>query len=368
MNSSKLITIAAVFLLISCKKEVSDEPANSAVNNQGLDCTTCPSTYHPFDDLIMEYTETCDNLSNPIAYPTEFFITEGIVGYTQDESQTITLQEGGFLQINALGEENGFYGANHLVFDFDGTEQTATFMLYGFEGSFHEMGFEVNGSSAVYYSEAFPYIDNGIIVDIDLTVPDFGAWDAIEVTFSGKIESITQILYESGITELCVAKLNTPTPPIIDKNQSIYFDDFYNYDGTALGNHPTAKTPLGYYGFWPTNMVIKFDEFLAYSPTKIGFVHAYGEGGSNVINIQLPNTPLIVTIPDSLNDYLEPYGYSVEHYYQTGINLWTDESSDPLTGQVLDSIIIKGNNINEVTLGANLQKTELRSVCTYYEQ
>lgn len=367
MHYSKLITTAAILLLIGCKKEIPDEPINSSINNQGLDCATCPSLFHPFTDLLIEFTETCDDFTNSDIYPSDFILEEEIIGYTQEGTQTITLQEGGFLQINGPESEPGFYGSNSLVFDFDGTEQTATFIVYGFEGSFGEMGFGVNGSPTVYYTESFPYALDGVTIDIDLSTPNIGDWEAFEVSFTGEIESISHLLFEAGITELCVKKEVTPEPPNINKDNYIYFDDFYNYDGTILGAYPNYKTPLGYYGLLATNMVINFDEFLGYAPTRISFVHAYDEGGSKLVNIQLPATPRIITIPDSLNYYLEPFGYSVEHYFKTDVPLWVDQISTPLTGKVLDSIIIKGNDLNKVTLGANLQESELRSVCTYYE-
>ncbi len=368
MHSKKIILTLAILSLINCKKEVSDQPINASVNNQNLDCATCPSLFHPFNDLSDEFIETCDDFTDVDTYPSDFILEEGIIGYTQESAYSITLQEGGFVQINEGETEPGFYGANSLIFDFDGSDQTATFIVYGFEGSFDEMGFGVNGSPIVYYSETFPLTVDGVTVDIDLSIPNIADWEAFEVSFSGEIDYITQLQFESGITELCVSKVTPPEPPVINKDTYVYFDTFYNYDGTELGSYPNYKTPLGYYGLQATNMVIKFDEFLGYEPTRIGFVHAYSEGQSKLVNVQLPNTPLITTIPDSLNYYLEPYGYGIEHYFKTGDNLWVDQSSPPLTGKVLDSIIITGNNINEVILGANLNESELRSICTYYEQ
>lgn len=368
MNYSKLIIGIAVLFALGCKKENPDEPINSDVNNQGLDCATCPSLFHSFEDLLSDSTETCDDFTNNDIYPSEFVLDPGIIGYTQEGTQAITLLEGGFVQINEIDLNPGFYGVNQLVFDFDGTYQKAEFIVYGFEGAFDEMGFMVNGSSMIPYTEAFPLTIEGVNVALDFSVPDIADLTAFKVSFTGDIESITHVLFESGITELCITKWLAPEPPVINKDHYVYFDDFFNYDGTVIGSYPNFKTPLGYYGSQGTNMVIKFDAFLAYAPTKIGFVHAYTEGESKLVNVQLPGTPIIATIPDSLNHFLTPYGYTVEHYYKTGVHLWIDETSPPLSGKVLDSIIIRGNNLNEVTLGANLQESEIRSICTYYEQ
>jgi hypothetical protein len=368
MPYTKLITFAALLALLSCNKEAPDEPINTGDNNLGLNCATCPSIFHSFTDLTSEFKETCDDFTNVAFYPSELVLEDGIIGYTQEATQPITMLEGGFAQINGSETEPGIYGASSLVFEFVDGQQTASFIVYGFDGSFEEMGFSVNGSSTVYYTAPFPLTLEGVTVDLDLSTPDIGSWEAFEVTFTGEIDYITHLLFESGITDLCVNKELEPEPPVINQDNYIYFDAFYNYDGTVLGSYPNHKTPLGYYGLQATNMVINFDEFLGYDPTKIGFVHAYHEGGSNLVNIQLPTTPLIITIPDSLNYFLEPYGYSVEHYYKTDAKLWVDQTSAPLSGNYLDSLIIKGDNLNAITLGANLLKSELRSICTYYEQ
>lgn len=368
MHNSKLLILFAVFLAFSCKKETPMDPVNAGENNIGLDCAICPSVFHPFDDLLIENNEDCDDLTDAINYPSDFFVTEGIVAFTQDDTYPVTLKKVGYLHINQSIGEPGFYGSNLLQFDFSGAEQEVRFIIYGNEATMNQVGFKINGSTPNYYSESFPQTIGGVIITIDFSIPNIGEYEVFEVTFSGKINSITQILYESGISDLCVNRDYTAIPPEIDKNNNIYFDDFYNYDETILGSYPTAKTPLGYYSLQATNMVIKFDDFLADAPTKISFVHVYTEGKSNLVNVQLPNIPLIITVPDSLRYFLEPYGYKVEHHYKTGAKMWTDIYSDPQLDKVLDSVIISGNNLNEVILGANLSKSELRSVCTYYEQ
>lgn len=368
MKYSKLIIAISVLSLLSCKKEIPNGPVNSSENNQNLNCTTCPSLFHPFDDLITESSESCDDFTNTINYPSEFVTEPGIVGYTQAGAHPITILEGGFLQINDDAVFTGLYGVNSLVFDFDGTKQRADFIVYGDETTFGDMGFQVNGSPFITYLNEFPYSFEDITVDIDFSIPDIAELTAFQVSITGDIESITHVLFESGLQELCVTKWEPVEPPVIDKNTYIYFDDFYNYNGSILGSYPHTKTPLGYYGELATSIVIKFDEFLAYEPTKIGFVHVYNEEGSKLINVQLPGTPLIATIPDSLSHFLAPHGYTVEHHHKTNQKMWIDSDSAPVSEMVLDSIIIEGNNLNIVTLGANLQESEIRSICTYYEQ
>jgi hypothetical protein len=107
---------------------------------------------------------------------------------------------------------------------------------------------------------------------------------------------------------------------------------------------------------------------LACVSNKITFVHARMVTNTNInpsiVNIKFPTTPLIITVPDSLNYYLSPYGYSVQHFFQPGyVNM------DPFTGftGVLDSMIITGPQFETVTVGANLFESELRSICIAHE-
>jgi len=355
-----------LFLLLAislgCQKPPPDEPANANNNHQGLDCGTCPSYFHPFEDLPMVTEEYCDDFSNAADYPEAFITAPGVIGYTQEGSSPITLLAGGFVQIN--GATPGFYGVNSLIFNFDATEQQVDFIVYGAESAFAEMGFEVNGSPFINYTSSFPIAYETVSIEVDFDLPDISDLSAFRVRFTGQIETITLTSFESGLQSLCVTKSTFQEPSFIDKTASIYFDDFFNYNGEVVGYHPTHKTPLGYYRITATNLVINFDEFLVYTPTEIGFVHAYPAESSPLINVRLPSTPLIVTSPDSLEYYLSPYGYKTEHYFSTGGKLWTNLTDPHLLNQVVDSIIIKGNGMNNIKIGANLQSSNIRRVCT----
>jgi hypothetical protein len=145
---------------------------------------------------------------------------------------------------------------------------------------------------------------------------------------------------------------------------------FFNYGNVETTPFATTRTLSGFYGI-NEGMTIDFNMAalpLACVSNKITFVHARMVTNTNInpsiVNIKFPTTPLIITVPDSLNYYLSPYGYSVQHFFQPGyVNM------DPFTGftGVLDSMIITGPQSETVTVGANLFESELRSICIAHE-
>lgn len=141
---------------------------------------------------------------------------------------------------------------------------------------------------------------------------------------------------------------------------------FFHYGNDEKLPKPNFRTPNGYYGYHE-GMAIDFDlsQLLACMSNKVTFVHARNTTNTNdyptLVNVKFPTTPLIVTTPDSLNYYLSPYGYSVQHFFQPGyVNMNT--AGNGFTG-VVDSIIITGPDFSRVTVGANLFESELRNIC-----
>jgi len=148
---------------------------------------------------------------------------------------------------------------------------------------------------------------------------------------------------------------------------------FYHYNGTSVTPQGVAgKTPTGYYD-WHGGFSIAFNFAelpLACVSNKITFAHARFASNTNddpsLINVQFPGTPLIVTVPDSLNYYLSPYGYTVQHFFQPGIVHQDSSGSGSFVG-VVDSLIITGPEFETVTIGANLFESELRSICVSHQ-
>jgi len=147
---------------------------------------------------------------------------------------------------------------------------------------------------------------------------------------------------------------------------------FYHYGSTVSAPTAVHKTPSGYYG-WGEGMSVAFNLAnlpLACTSNKITFVHARFASNTNengsLVNVQLPGTPLIATVPDSLGYFLSPYGYTVQHYFQPGI---VHQDFDPAANfaGVVDSIIITGPEFQTVTVGANLFESELRSICVAHQ-
>src|SRR6218665_238922 len=125
-------------------------------------------------------------------------------------------------------------------------------------------------------------------------------------------------------------------------------------NGQQIGPSQIAnKTPNGFYGY-QGGVSIAFNSAelpLACVSNKVTFVHARVTSNTNgipaLVNVQFPGTPLISAIPDSLNFYLNPYGYTVENYFGPG-TVWLDESPGAFSTGVVDSIIIRGPQFETV--------------------
>ncbi len=143
-------------------------------------------------------------------------------------------------------------------------------------------------------------------------------------------------------------------------------------DGQQVGPNPIiGKTPTGFYGYeGGVSIAFNSENTLACVSNKITFVHGRIPNNTNpfpsLVNVQFPGTPLISTIPDSLNYFLNPYGYTVERYFQPG-TVWMSQIPGENFIGVVDSIIIRGPEFETVTVGANLFESELRSICVAHE-
>ena len=132
-----------------------------------------------------------------------------------------------------------------------------------------------------------------------------------------------------------------------------------------------SKTSNGFYGYQGgVSIAFNSANTLACLSNKITFVHARFASNTNpfpaLVNVQFPGTPLISTVPDSLNYFLSPYGYTVEHHFQPG-QVWMSPTPGSSFTGVVDSIIIRGPEFETVTVGANLFESELRSMCVAHE-
>lgn len=145
--------------------------------------------------------------------------------------------------------------------------------------------------------------------------------------------------------------------------------NFVLKDGTTL-NGWIYRTKNGYYGV--NGLAIDFDLNnlgLALPPYQVSFTHARVINNTNdLVNVKFPNTPLIVTTADSLNIYLAPYGYSVQHYTYPTTIVQDLQGTPGLSGAIADSIVISGPAFNKVLIGAFLYESQLRNVCFKIDQ
>lgn len=364
ISQSRLIYFFVILMtFLACKKVEDPGPVNADQNNVDLNCATCPCSFISFKETTTE-TKLCDDLTDLDNWPESEPAFGEIIGYTQGDTYPVVYVEGDYAAINVA--DPGIYGTGFFDFAMSGENQTATFEIYALDVEFTDIYVRVNGSVPILLNTDFPITAGDVVINLDnITVDDLYGYGSL--SFTGPVEEITFSLFESGISEVCITQVAIG-PPIVENPSYVNFDHFYDHSGTITGSLPETQTPLGFYGYEGLNLTINFSAFLAYSPSRLSFVHAYFDGGSNLINVQLPGTPLLVTIPDSLNYYLEPYGYKAVNYAMEDGLLWQNSGAPPLTEALVDSIIITGKNMNNVTLGANLQESELRSICTYYEQ
>lgn len=145
---------------------------------------------------------------------------------------------------------------------------------------------------------------------------------------------------------------------------------FFHYGNVEVDTNTVSRTPNGYYGY-QEGMAIAFNLSqlpLACTPNKVTFVHARNTTNTNanpsLVNVEFPGTPRIVTVPDSLNYFLNPYGYASYHYFHPGYV--HQDMSNGFTG-VVDSIIIVGPEFESFIIGVNQFESELRSICVSHQ-
>jgi hypothetical protein len=143
--------------------------------------------------------------------------------------------------------------------------------------------------------------------------------------------------------------------------------DFIGRNGGIASPSVLQKTPTGYYG--GNGCAIDFNVTnlnMSPAPDQVSFTHCRfinNTNGldSNLINVKFANTPTIVTIPDSLNYYLAPYGYTTQVFHNySQVNMGNIVFTQSATA---DSIVISGVAITTATIGANLFESELRNIC-----
>ena len=141
----------------------------------------------------------CDDFK---ALPSITYGGDELIGYSQDGTQPITTGAGAYVPVNI--SDPGIYGVGPVNFAFDGSNQVAQFEIYGWIEQYGEMGFSVNGSDIHYMDETFPMTVDGITIDLDDSAEDFGSWDNAYLIFTGMINEVDIILFESGVQTLCV--------------------------------------------------------------------------------------------------------------------------------------------------------------------
>jgi hypothetical protein len=147
---------------------------------------------------------SCDDFTDSISFPNAAYDSGDLIGYSQGGTQEITVNDE-WVDVNVYYE--GLYGLGNLEFEFDGSNQVARFLTYGFSYQFNEMGFSVNGSSVVMLDGVFPMTVAGVVVDLDLSPSNLDGWEYFYLTFTGDIDVISHVLFESGVVELCVEQL-----------------------------------------------------------------------------------------------------------------------------------------------------------------
>ncbi len=164
----------------------------------------------PFTDTV---DSGCDNFTDLVYFPTHTYTSGEIIGYTQGGTETIIAVDGSYVN----DYFPGIYGVSNVEFEFNGSNQIARFLSYGNLGQFNEMGFSVNGSPVVMLDETFPMTVAGVEVDLDLSPTNIDSWEYFYLTFTGNIDVVSHLFFESGVTELCVEPLEEEGAGIADE-------------------------------------------------------------------------------------------------------------------------------------------------------
>lgn len=167
--------------------------------------------------------------------PLMIFLGNGIVTFSQDYTCIdFTTYPANYREVFQLSNQNNdtlfygyvnnnltthsygiYYGANDTMdFYFDDENQAITLTGYGFYGQYNDMKYSVNGSSLFNLNHNFPFIINGVSVNMDTIVNPYGSnfnWTFYQITFTGAINSISHFDFESGITKICSDKLSNET-------------------------------------------------------------------------------------------------------------------------------------------------------------
>lgn len=146
---------------------------------------------------------SCDNFDSDPSWANQTSVsTPGIIGYTQSNSQAVTLLTGG-IQFNTY---SGMYGTGDVNFDFDGSNQLVNCQIYYLTGQENQFEIAVNGSAFTPISTFFTTSSvSGVVTSLDSTLVNtsmVGFNDAM-LSFNGSINTITFRFFESAINELC---------------------------------------------------------------------------------------------------------------------------------------------------------------------
>ena len=168
---------------------------------------------------------SCDNFENDPDWINQTSTsTPGIIGYTQNNSQPVTLLNGG-VQFTGY---SGMYGTGDVNFNFDGSSQLVNCEIYYMTGQETQFEVSVNGSAFTPISNFFTSSTlSGVGISLDSTLVNTsvaGFNDAL-LTFNGSITTITFRFFESGINRICV---DSQTAGINDPGKELEFYLFPN--------------------------------------------------------------------------------------------------------------------------------------------
>lgn len=140
-------------------------------------------------------------------------------------------------------------------------------------------------------------------------------------------------------------------------------DSFRLLNGNVLYNQRIFKTNDGFYTDVDAFCVkINLNNLLpGQLPSKLSFTHAHSGQVPYLVNIKLDNNPLLVTTADSLDFYLSPLGYTIQYFAPA--TSWQHNSGSFSPGFADSVIITSPSPLQNITLGVQLGKSEIRNIC-----
>lgn len=185
-----------------------------------------------------------DTVSNELKFTGE--VCEIEIGADFAKIETICIEPNSNQNCQAFGPDGIYLGVGDTTFVFNGNNQKVSLEVYGFfydqfngqathwdltsNHQAHQTLFKVNGATAISLETIYnsqPYFLNGVSITVDTNSLNYSGggtnWASGTVIFTGNIQNVTMVQFESGLLNLCVEPIENGET-ICMNNASLYYE------------------------------------------------------------------------------------------------------------------------------------------------